>query len=50
MNPYALIYSYFKLITQNTTPKDLCEKTGEKVYRHSWGKPYYLENMPQLRL
>lgn len=50
MNPYALVYSYFKLITQNTTPKELCEQTGQKVYRMSWGKPYFMENMPYLRL
>lgn len=32
-NPYALVLAYFKLVTQNKTPRDLCELSGKKVYR-----------------
>jgi len=32
LNPYALIFAYFKMITQNLTPRQLCERTGRKIY------------------
>jgi len=32
VNPYSMIYAYFKIITRSQTIKDYCEKTGRKVY------------------
>lgn len=39
MNPYALVYTYFKAMSQMRTPKELCEMEGVKVYRKHWGRP-----------
>jgi small subunit ribosomal protein S5 len=42
-NPYALVMAFFKLVTQNLTPRQLCERTGKKVYRENWGIPYPMD-------
>lgn len=39
LNPYAMVYAYFKTVTQLRTPKELCESEGKKIYRQHWGKP-----------
>ena len=46
MNPYALVLAYFKLVTQNTTPRDLCELKGVKVYRESWKRRLFFDHVP----
>jgi hypothetical protein len=38
-NNYTLLHSFFKAVTQNTTPQDMAEKEGFKVYRHRFIRP-----------
>ena len=45
MNPYAMVYTYFKTVTQLKTPKEMCESEGKKIYRQHWGKPAVLQNV-----
>ncbi|KAL4497034.1 hypothetical protein ABPG72_002190 [Tetrahymena utriculariae] len=47
VNPYALVMAYFRMITKNRTPKDICEQTGKKIYRENWGAPYFLNHVSQ---
>lgn len=38
-NVYDLCNVYFKAVTKNTTPQDLAEHEGFKVYRHQFIRP-----------
>lgn len=37
---YPMLNNFFKCVTKNTTPQQLAEKKGFKVYRHQWVRPY----------
>lgn len=39
MNPYAMVMTYFKALTSLSTPKDISETLGVKIYRQNYGKP-----------
>jgi len=36
INHYALVYCLMKLLTQNLTPRQLCEEYGMKLYDTAW--------------
>lgn len=36
INNYSLVYCLMKLLTQNLTPKQLCEEYGYKLYDTTW--------------
>ena len=38
-NNYTLRQSFFKAVTQNTTPQDMAELEGFKLYRHRFIRP-----------
>mmetsp|Transcript_64462 Transcript_64462/g.74933 ORF Transcript_64462/g.74933 Transcript_64462/m.74933 type:complete len:358 (+) Transcript_64462:17-1090(+) len=38
-NPYAMVYCFFKAVTQNVTPKMLSEERGIKLYTQYIGRP-----------
>lgn len=38
-NNYTMLHSLFKAVTQNTTPQDMAELEGFKVYRHRFIRP-----------
>ncbi len=38
-NMYGLVNAFFKVVSQNTTPQDLSELHGFKVYSRSWRRP-----------
>lgn len=38
-NNYTLLHSFFKAVTQNTTPQDMAEKEGFKYYRRRFIRP-----------
>jgi len=42
-NNYTMLHSFFKAVTQNTTPQDMAEKEGFKVYRHRFIRPLTLK-------
>ena len=48
-NPYALVYCFFKAVTQNTTPKMLAEQHGIKSYHHFLTRPDFLTNQRPLK-
>lgn len=39
-NNYPMLNNFFKCVVKNTTPQQLAEKKGFKVYRHQWVRPY----------
>lgn len=39
LNPYAMVLTFFKAMTSISTPKEISEATGVKVYRSHYGKP-----------
>lgn len=38
-NNYTMLHSFFKAVTQNTTPQDMAELEGFKLYRHRFIRP-----------
>eukprot|EP01017_Pseudomicrothorax_dubius_P015716 TRINITY_DN179_c0_g1_i3.p1 TRINITY_DN179_c0_g1~~TRINITY_DN179_c0_g1_i3.p1 ORF type:complete len:351 (-),score=90.20 TRINITY_DN179_c0_g1_i3:50-1102(-) len=50
LNVYALLFAFFRLVTQNTTHQDLVEATGSKLYDHTYGRPLYWINPAAGRL
>lgn len=38
-NIYSLLNAFYKTVTKNTTPKELAERQGFKVYRHQFIRP-----------
>ena len=45
LNPYAAIMTYFKIVTQIKTPRQMSETKGVKIYRESWGKPILMDKV-----
>jgi hypothetical protein len=44
---YGLVNGFFKVMTQNTTPQEISERYGFKVYSQSWRKmPNYKTASP----
>jgi len=38
-NPYAMVYCFFKAVTQNVTPKMVAEERGIKLYSTYLSRP-----------
>lgn len=38
-NNYTMLHSFFKAVTRNTTPQEMAEKEGFKIYRHRFIRP-----------
>eukprot|EP01016_Furgasonia_blochmanni_P056282 TRINITY_DN956_c0_g1_i9.p1 TRINITY_DN956_c0_g1~~TRINITY_DN956_c0_g1_i9.p1 ORF type:complete len:234 (-),score=36.47 TRINITY_DN956_c0_g1_i9:234-935(-) len=36
LNPYAMVYAFFKAMTLNRTPKTIAERSGVKIYQTSF--------------